>query len=904
MPGTNTERLSWGLFCRFFCLQAGVLFCLAGLICFVAFNWAALPAFAKFGLIISLMLGTAALARIRGEDSGSGGLALLACGLLAGPLLAVFGQTYQTGADAWELFLAWGLFLLPLALAGQKTALWLALWLVSTIWIILYTRTLSPSFLDPDGYFLSSNFFFIARSPAAIFQLACLLAWETAARFLPPRPFLFSRLLPRLIALFLLALLTFRLGYLFLVHFREIRPQSLFLFFPFDLFLFCLCAGGWWYGHRRPDIPILAMGLFSLILLALCLFVGGHIAHSYYNVNFMLPAFQGALLVIGGTALSARLLRSRLRALQPVLDRLEEERRAACLAREGKNPQGADGRGGQILPFSGGLAVQLFALTGRLPQAPESPERENPAKPPWFLRLLIGLGAWTALPLLLAAMLLAGAQYFSPLPATLLVLSLLGMGLAFALTFAQGEFLRQSALSLALAGSVGISLALPWEYAIEERFVLLPAVLVCAAGFLLLKIPLYRTCAAAAVPVLLMLQAILWENGLFALQKLESRTTADISGALLAAASSLCAAYLFRRPAPPDKAGLILPLRNGLLAGLFCLTLFAAYAFPGHPARGAGPGAGLGLIFTGLLLPSSLGIGRPGRFLFPAAAVLIAALSWRLPWLSSGFLALLLARMDKNLPLMGLSVAFLALAVNVEYYLQDISLLLKSGYLAATGLLLLGMGLLAGRVLKAAIASGWLPSLADSQPEKSPAPPGGAEAPSAGGLPELLRKTAPAAALAVFLLLFCVSAGSREYTLSRGTVMILDLRPVDPRSLMQGDYMILNLDLEEDIENALARLPAAGTPRRGTAIVALDGRGLASFLRLEDEGSPPAGQEHRLKFRYDGWKATVGGGSFFFQEDRQESFSAARRAELRVSAAGDAIVTHLLDGDGRRLPAP
>jgi len=53
--------------------------------------------------------------------------ALLLATLLTGALLALFGQSYQTGADVHELFFTWALLALPFALAGGSAALW-ALW--------------------------------------------------------------------------------------------------------------------------------------------------------------------------------------------------------------------------------------------------------------------------------------------------------------------------------------------------------------------------------------------------------------------------------------------------------------------------------------------------------------------------------------------------------------------------------------------------------------------------------------------------------------------------------------------------------------------------------------------------------------------------------------------------------
>jgi uncharacterized membrane protein len=53
---------------------------------------------------------------------------LLCSTLLLGALMALFGQTYQTGADPWQLFFYWAVLMLPWALIGRFTSIWL-IWL-------------------------------------------------------------------------------------------------------------------------------------------------------------------------------------------------------------------------------------------------------------------------------------------------------------------------------------------------------------------------------------------------------------------------------------------------------------------------------------------------------------------------------------------------------------------------------------------------------------------------------------------------------------------------------------------------------------------------------------------------------------------------------------------------------
>ena len=88
-------------------LGLGVTLLLVGVVLLVAFNWAALPAFVKLGLVAALITSAAFGAWHFDLSTLPGRLSLTGAAVLIGPLLAIYGQTYQTGADPWQLFLAW-----------------------------------------------------------------------------------------------------------------------------------------------------------------------------------------------------------------------------------------------------------------------------------------------------------------------------------------------------------------------------------------------------------------------------------------------------------------------------------------------------------------------------------------------------------------------------------------------------------------------------------------------------------------------------------------------------------------------------------------------------------------------------------------------------------------------------
>ena len=134
LPG----RREWLRFLEVVLLTLGALFLLAGVIFFFAYNWADLHRFAKLGLIQAAIVAAAAIAHFVGLDKLAGKVALTSAAVLFGPLLAVFGQIYQTGADAYTLFVAWSILAVGLVLIGRFVPLWLLFQALLTVTIALY----------------------------------------------------------------------------------------------------------------------------------------------------------------------------------------------------------------------------------------------------------------------------------------------------------------------------------------------------------------------------------------------------------------------------------------------------------------------------------------------------------------------------------------------------------------------------------------------------------------------------------------------------------------------------------------------------------------------------------------------------------------------------------------------
>ena len=158
-----------------------------------------------------------------------------------------------------------------------------------------------------------------------------------------------------------------------------------------------------------------------------------------------------------------------------------------------------------------------------------------------------------------------------------------------------------------------------------------------------------------------------------------------------------------------------------------------------------------------------------------------------------------------------------------------------------------------------------------------------------------MRKAVVVAATLVILGIVNWTIASREAMLATGRVVLLELAPVDPRSLMQGDYMALNYRMAND---AFGRTRGA-RPADGYLVVEPDADGVATFRRFDD-GTPLAQGELRLRYR---WRESprFATNAYFFEEGTALRYARARYGEFRVSDGGDMILTGLRDADRRPL---
>lgn len=139
----------------------------------------------------------------------------------------------------------------------------------------------------------------------------------------------------------------------------------------------------------------------------------------------------------------------------------------------------------------------------------------------------------------------------------------------------------------------------------------------------------------------------------------------------------------------------------------------------------------------------------------------------------------------------------------------------------------------------------------------------------------------------------------KERLLRSGTTMLLELAPVDPRSLIEGDYMLLDYWIARSLPHVSRSSDDAADD--GHLVVALDEREVAQFVRRHAPGVPLAAGEHLLRYRQRKRRVRVGTDAYYFQEGRAELFARARYGEFRVSPDGECVLVGLRDAERRPI---
>ncbi|MBK9346746.1 MAG: GDYXXLXY domain-containing protein [Burkholderiales bacterium] len=132
----------------------------------------------------------------------------------------------------------------------------------------------------------------------------------------------------------------------------------------------------------------------------------------------------------------------------------------------------------------------------------------------------------------------------------------------------------------------------------------------------------------------------------------------------------------------------------------------------------------------------------------------------------------------------------------------------------------------------------------------------------------------------------------KQSLIAQGQPLYLALAPVDPRSLMEGDYMRLRFPTVDAHEVSLLRDWGTARPRM---VVQLDGRGVATVQRLHTAAQPLAANERLLELTPKDGNWVVVTDAWFFKEGEAQRWQAARFGEFRVLPDGRALLVGMAD---------
>jgi uncharacterized membrane-anchored protein len=158
------------------------------------------------------------------------------------------------------------------------------------------------------------------------------------------------------------------------------------------------------------------------------------------------------------------------------------------------------------------------------------------------------------------------------------------------------------------------------------------------------------------------------------------------------------------------------------------------------------------------------------------------------------------------------------------------------------------------------------------------------------------------------LFLINMSIWQKQLHLNEGEVIYLELAPVDPRSLMQGDYMALRFAMSNKIYTAFSGQEISQVDgvledswnvdmlvvNDGYVVVKKDENQVAQFVRLENE-QPITKLQRKLQFRMRNDRVKFATNAFFFEEGDEPLYRNAQYGVFRLNKKGEVLLTGMLD---------
>lgn len=542
-------------------------------------------------------------------------------------------------------------------------------------------------------------------------------------------------------------------------------------------------------------------------------------------------------------------------------------------------------------PPSAAHAVRAAIAAGLLPSDAALPPA---TQRPWPVVLLTALGAWfAAVPLLvMVGMLLGDALAHGVGPYVVGVLVLVG-----AVVVMRAEnaalFVEQLAVPALLVGGGTLGMGVYRDFnAVGGSWVMLAVVLALAVAIPKNWLRMLLGALAAGLLVVALLPESNWLHG-------RSYLFMVLHGLL---ALWLLALWLQERASVGIVVGMEPMAAGWLLATLAGLVVLSGNTFL--------VGGAVGSNEVGDVLDWIDGQGRWGWQTYAmqtgaSAMVLVGAavgaLAWPtlrqfLPWA----VALVLAGLAWFMPLLGPAVLALMVCATTRRWRLATACALAAAWIVGSFYYQLRWPL-ADKALVLVGAATLLGLLAWWDKRHIGTAPEGALTSIQNGLSHRgagLGGTAGAAAWALLggtaltLLVANVAIWQKQNLIASGQPLYLALEPVDPRSLMEGDFMRLRFPTVDARDLPLLQDLGSARPHM---VVQLDDRGVATAQRMYADGQPLATNERLLELTPKDGSWVVVTDAWFFKEGQAERWQQARFGEFRVLPDGRALLVGMAD---------
>jgi uncharacterized membrane protein len=291
--------VEWFIWARQLLLFIGSALVLSGIIFFFAYNWDKMGRFFKLGLLEGLILACAVGSQWWRHKKLEAKVLLLSAAVLVGVLMAVYGQIYQTGADAFELFVGWAALIFGWVVVSEFAALWFV-WLaiLNTGLILYWVQVGQPSYkISYDYLWLSLAGLNASALVLREIGLKFALEW-VRSRWL--RPVLF---LAMIIALSIPTTL-------FIVDYEHVHETAA---IAAVIWMIVAATGYWLYRIQWPDIIILGLIIMNacyLVIILICKLLFENIEH--HNAGLFLFIALIILAIVSAAAFWLKILMKKM----------------------------------------------------------------------------------------------------------------------------------------------------------------------------------------------------------------------------------------------------------------------------------------------------------------------------------------------------------------------------------------------------------------------------------------------------------------------------------------------------------------------------------------------------------------------------------------------------------------